>query len=125
MTDTSRVKAVGKTLVQGASHQKLDELKERVEDATRTAKEGTADRFESLAEQLRRSSGNAEGLEGRQRLARRLEKSADYLRYRPTAEVGKDAWAAARKYHLFWFAGGFLAGVLVYLAVKRRKADES
>lgn len=125
MTDTSRVKEVGKTLVRGAAQQNLDRLKDRVEDATRTAKEGTAERFETLAEQLRRSGGNTEDLEGRQRWARRLEKSADYLRYRPTAEVGKDAWDAARKYHLFWFAGGFLAGVLVYLAVKRRKADES
>jgi hypothetical protein len=110
---------VGRTFAKGVTAEKTELLKDRIETSTSRFKSEASDRIESLAAQIRSLGQQFEADEEAASLARNLERTADYLRYRPTAEVAADAWEVTRKYRLLWWAGGLLAGVIIYRMASR------
>jgi hypothetical protein len=72
-------------------------LRERVEPPVDQFKEETAERVENLAEQVRHLGRQLDRRDEAHVVARRLERTADYLRYRPSAEVAADAWQVVRR----------------------------
>lgn len=111
---------VGKAIARGVVEERTGFIRERVERGSDRFKREAAERVEGLADEIRRL-GQDHGRPGEAHsLARRLERAADYLRYRPIPDVAADALDAARRYKLFWIAGGMLASAIVYRIVRHR-----
>lgn len=119
MSKLETVNKWGKVVLKGVSHDQKDRLKGRVETSTSGFKAEASDRLEVLAGQIRQLGEKFESLEEAASIARRLEKTADYLRYRPSVDVASDAWEAARRARLLWIVGGMAAGFLIYRLLKK------
>lgn len=121
MSKLDSVGSVGKTVIKGVSHQHTERLRERFEESTANFKAEAGARLEALAGQIRQLGEQFESLDEAAAIARRLERTADYLRYRPSVDMASDAWEAARRARLLWIAGGMAAGFLIYRLVKRNR----
>ena len=71
----------------------------------------------SLAGAVRRMSSPG----GARAVARSLEKTADYLRYRPADRMARDAWRAVNRKPVWITAGSALGGWLVYRWLTRSR----
>ena len=71
----------------------------------------------SLAGAVRRMSSPARA----RAVARSLEKTADYLRYRPADRMARDAWRAVNRKPVWITAGSALGGWLVYRWLTRSR----
>ena len=109
----------GKTVIRGVTRDKMSRIGERIENTTSGLKSESGRRIESLAAQIRRLGDELESHAEAGKIARELEKTADYLRYRRTSDIAEDAWNLVRTNRAFWVAGAFLGGVLVYSVVRR------
>ena len=78
--------------------------------------------MEALADQIRELGGRFDRHTEAHSLARRIERSSDYLRYRPTSQIAGDAWDTVRSSPVVWIGGGLLAGLLAYRLISRRDA---
>lgn len=122
----SNVNLAGRALAKGAAYGQLNRVAGRFDESTERFKTAAAGRIESVAGQIRDLGLQLEHPGEANSIARRLERTADYIRYRPSTEVAGDAWTAARKHHLLWWAGGLLAGVFVIrLLQNSRSHDEN
>lgn len=69
------------------------------------------DRILRFAEEVRRVGANGHENERASSIARRLEQTADYLKYRPASNVAEDAIAGIRPKHLA--GAGIATGVAI------------
>ncbi len=121
MGEEGSIRKVGRVVVRGATQEKREKAKERLEESTVAFRHEASDRIDSVAQQVRQLGSQFDRHEDAHQIARRLEKTADYLRFRPAADVAGDALALAREYKLLWVTGGLLAGVIIYRLVIHKK----
>jgi hypothetical protein len=119
MDNEKSKRELGRTIVKGVAQHQASRAKARVEDSTVDFRVEAGQKIEDLAGQIRQLGKRFDDVEEAHRLARRLERLADYLQFRPSTEIAADAWEAARRYHLFWIAGGMLGTALLYRILKR------
>jgi hypothetical protein len=112
---------LGKTIARGIAQHQASRVKERVENSTVDFRLEAGQKIEGLAEQIRLLGNRFESSDEAHLLARRLERLADYLRYRPSSEIAGDAWEAARRYRLLWITGGMFGVVLLYRLLRRSR----
>jgi hypothetical protein len=106
----------------------VEHVKERLGAGAENLTDYTADRVEALAGQVRELGNRHDRHDRRdeaQAIARRLERSADYLRFRPLGKVPGDAWAAAKQSRVLWATVAVTAGLLTYSAVRRHRRGTS
>jgi hypothetical protein len=123
MGDEGSIKKVGRVVVKGVTQEKREKAKERLEESTLAFRHEASDRIDSVAQQVRQLGAQFERSGDAHQIARRLEKTADYLRFRPATDVAGDALALAKKYQLLWLTGGLLAGVLIYRLIAQKKSN--
>ena len=124
MGEDGRIRKVGRVVVRGVTQEKREKAKERLEESTIAFRHEASDRIDSVAQQVRQLGTQFDRHDDAHQIARRLEKTSDYLRFRPAADVAGDALALARKYRLLWLTGGLLAGVIIYRLAIHRKSGE-
>jgi hypothetical protein len=120
MTSATTVRSTTETVAKGIFQDQTTRLRERVEPPVDEFKEDTAERIESLAEHVRKLGRQLDRRDESHAIARRLERTADYLRYRPTSEVASDAWDTVRQSKLLWVAGGAVAAFAAYRLLHAR-----
>jgi hypothetical protein len=129
MSQNSTLKAVGESAAYGAvrevTHGQIENVKERLGAGAENLTGYTADRVEALAGQVRELGNRHDRRDEAQAIARRLERSADYLRFRPLGKVPGDAWAAAKQSRVLWATVAVTAGLLTYSAVRRHRCGSS
>lgn len=123
MGEDGSIRKVGRVVVRGVTQEKRERAKERLEESTVAFRHEASDRIDSVAKQVRQLGTQFDRPEDAHQIARRLEKTSDYLRFRPAADVAGDALALARKYQLLWLTGGLLAGVLIYRLAFHKKSN--
>ncbi len=119
----SILKNTGRTVIRGVTKERISRVGEQIETGTSGLKSESGRRIESLAAQIRRLGDELESSSEAGRIARELEKTADYLRYRRTSDIAEDAWNVVRNNRAFWVAGAFLGGALVYSVVRRVRRE--
>jgi len=113
---------LGRKIAKGIAQHHTSRVKERVEDSTVDFRTEAGARIEGVAEQIRQLGKRFENADEAHLVARRLERLADYLRFRPSAEIAADAWEAAKRHHVLWIAGGMFSAVLLYRVLGRSKS---
>lgn len=125
MGANSNLKAVGEKAAYGAAREivrdRVEHTRDRFEAGADNLTEHAADRVEALAERVRELGARHDRRDEAQTVARRLERTADYLRYRPVAKVPGDAWQAAKNSPTAWATAAVAAGLVTYVAVRRSR----
>lgn len=114
MNETNMVQTAAKSTSRGLVRDQTDRLKSRIEPPADHLKEETADKVERVAEQVRELGEQLGRQSEAHTIARRLERTADYLRYRPSADVASDAWQAVTRSRTVWIAGGVIGALAAY-----------
>jgi hypothetical protein len=114
MNETNMVQTAAKSTSRGLVRDQTDRLKRRIEPPADQLKEETARKVERVAEQVRELGEQLGRQSDAHVIARRLERTADYLRYRPSADVASDAWRAVTRSRAVWVAGGVLGALAAY-----------
>lgn len=112
-------------VVEGEARRKLKPAGTRLMNRTQTVQTRAARRIDRLAHSVRRMGGRLDRPEEAQSLARRLEETADYLRFRPSEYVAKDTIAVIRRSHIVPITGAVLAGFLAYKWISSRNRGRS
>lgn len=115
----SKVSRVAEVVASGVVREELRSVKERLEPSADQFKLAAAEKVEGLAAQIRQLGKELDRREEAHSLARRLERTADYLRYRPAVDVAGDVRSAVERSHVLWVAGGVLAGYAAYRIMRR------
>lgn len=84
---------------------------ERVDPKLDPVLQDAGERILRFAEEVRRVGSNGRESERASSIARRLEQTADYLKYRPASHVAQDAVKRIDKKHVAGVAG--IAGVAI------------
>lgn len=111
----------GGTVVEGISRAKLDRVEQRVEESLENVRTEVSRRIESLAEQIHNLGQRLENPEEAQRIARELERTADYLRYRRAGDMFADSVDVVRRHRVTLLAGIAAGTLAVALVVRRRR----
>ena len=114
MNETNMVQTAAKSTSRGLVRDQTDRLKSRIEPPADQLKEETADKVERIAEKVRELGEQLGRQSEAHTIARRLERTADYLRYRPSADVASDAWQAVTRSRTVWIAGGVIGALAAY-----------
>jgi len=120
MPTTDVIEGTAATAVRGTVREKTVQAEEKFDQATEAFRREAAAKMESLAEQIRELGGRFDRHAEAHGLARRIERSSDYLRYRPSSQIAGDAWDAVRKSPVVWVGGGLLVGLLLYRTMTKR-----
>ena len=120
MATLSRLERVGNTVVRGVAREEVHNLRVRARHGADGFKAEAAERVENLAGQIRDLGHRFDREHEAHAIARRVERSADYLRYRRTPDVAGDAWRLVRSSPAVWVAGGLLAGFVLYRVARPR-----
>ena len=120
MTDREFTEKVAETTVRGIAREQAARLRDRVEPPADELKIETARLIENAAQQVRELGRQLDRVSEAHTIARRLERSADYLRYRPSAAVANDAWDTVTQPRVLWVAGGVLAALAAYRILRTR-----
>jgi len=120
MTDREFTEKVAETTVRGIAREQAARLRDRVEPPADELKIETARLIENAAQQVRELGHQLDRDNEAHTIARRLERSADYLRYRPSAAVATDAWDTVTQPRVLWVAGGVLAALATYRMLRTR-----
>lgn len=112
-------------VVEGETRRKLRPAATRLMNQTQSVQTRAARRIDRLAHSVRRLGGRLERPDEAQTLARRLEETADYLRFRPSEYVAKDTIAVIRRSHIVPITGAVLAGFLAYKWISSRNRQRS
>lgn len=124
MGEDGRIRKVGRVVVKGVTQDRREKAVERMETSTLAFRNQASDRIDAVAQQVRQLGAQFDRHGDAHEIARRLEKTADYLRYRPAADVAGDAWALARKYQVLWITGGLLLGLIIYRMTQRDRSED-
>ncbi|MCG6954417.1 MAG: hypothetical protein LJF04_00370 [Gemmatimonadetes bacterium] len=114
----SKVSKVAGAAAHGAAADEVRSLRDRLEPPADQFKSAAAGRVEEVAAQIRQLGNEFDRWEEAHAIARRLERTADYLRYRPAFEVAADVRSIVERSHLLWIAGGVLAGYVGYRLIR-------
>jgi len=124
MTKPKLKEEPAKTVVHGVLHEQSARLRDRVEPPADQFKDETAEHIENLAEQVRTLGRKLDRRDEAHRVARRLERTADYLRFRPSAEVGADVWRVMKRSRALWIAGGLMGAYVAYRFMRKRHFED-
>jgi hypothetical protein len=111
MKSPNTIERAVESAASGAVRAQTVPIRDRIEPPVDEFKEDSAERIENLADQVRALGRKLDRRDEAQVVARRLEKTADYLRYRPSGEVVSDAWDAVTRSRVLWVAGGAVAAL--------------
>ena len=120
MDTLGTLERVGNVMARGVIREEARTLRVRARRSADGLKTGAALRAEGLAGRIRELGRRFDRPQEAHAIARRVERSADYLRFRPTAEVAGDAWRRVRSSPAVWVAGGLLAGLVLYRVARPR-----
>lgn len=123
MTATDVVEETAKSTVPGLVHDRADDLRDRIEPPADRLKDEAADRIEGVAEQIRALGVDLDRGDEAHAIARRLERTADYLRFRPAAHVASDVRNTLTRPGVLWFAGGALATLVAFSLIHRASSN--
>lgn len=115
------INSAGRSVARGLTIDQAQRLGSRIEKSTDGLKSETGRRIESLAAQIRSLGKDVESPLEAGRLARELERTADYVRYRRSSDIAADTWRFVRSSRGVWVAGGIAAGILGYLLTRRAR----
>lgn len=119
MTTKEKLGNAGRSYARGVVSEKMS----GIDKSTENFKGEAANMIESVADQIKDLGRQFDRGAEAAGVARRLEKTADYIRYRPTAEVAGDTWEVVKKYRLLWITGGLLGGIIIARLAQRRLKD--
>jgi hypothetical protein len=93
------------------------------EPPTDRLKDEAADRVEAVAEQIRSIGNELDRRDEAHAIARRLERTADYLRFRPAVHVASDVRDTLTRPGVLWFVGGALAALVAFNLARRTSTN--
>ncbi len=108
----------------GEARQRLAPLKDKLRDGSAEIQSKAGRQIIRLAEKIRHIGARLEREHEAQAVARKLEETADYVRFRPAEGIARDAAQAIRRNHLIPIAVGLLGAVVAYKLVASRRDDE-
>ncbi len=108
------------TALKGAARERTGRAGDLLDDSSEEFRAAAAEKIEGLGRQIRELGRQLDHPDAAHHLARRVERSADYLRFRPSAEMAEDAWDTVRSSPMVWLSAGLLAGLLAYRIASRR-----
>jgi hypothetical protein len=115
------VTGIGKKVAQNYGKAEFGRIKDHLDESTEGFKLEAAEKIEALAEQIRDLGQRLETDQEAGKIARHLEKTADYVRFRKTTDIGTDAVSAIRESRAFWIAAGLLVGILIYRSTRNKE----
>jgi len=114
MSETKPIRRTVKAAGRGVIDDRTSAIQDRIEPAADQFKEEAAELIEELATRVRQLGHKFDRTRKAHSVARRLERTADYLRYRSSGDVVEDGWQAVTESRALWIAGGILGGFLAY-----------
>ena len=124
MSRSETVRKTVDTVAKDVARQRTSRAAATIAEPAEQFKVQASEQIVSLASQIRQLGSRLERSDEAHRVARRLEQTADYLRYRPAPDVAGDAWDAVKRSPTIWIGGGLLAGLMVYFVARgRRRSD--
>lgn len=121
MRVSSTMEKIVESTARGVVRGRSARIADRIEPPVDQFKEETAERVENLAEHVRHLGRRLDRRGQAHNVARRLERTADYLRYRPSSDVAGDAWRAVRDSRTLRVTGGVLGAWVVYRLIQNRR----
>lgn len=117
----SLIENAGRSVARGLTVDQAQRVSSRIEESASGLKSETGRRIESLAAQIRNLGRELDSPLEAGRLARELERTADYVRYRRSTDIAADTWRFLKRSRAVWVAGGLAAGLLVYSLTRRSR----
>lgn len=108
-------------VLEGEARHRMAPIRLRWGGRTATVQSVTGRQIDRLAEQIRWLGRRLERPEEAHLLARRLEETADYIRFRPAAKMFSDAGGLMRRYPSIPIALGVLGLFVGYRMLCRRR----
>lgn len=108
-------------IVEGEARRKFGPARKRLLENSERTQSRAARRITRLAEEIRRFGERIQHTGEAHILARRLEETADYLRFRPADRVARDAVSVIRRSKLLPIAGALLGGAIAYRILTRNR----
>ena len=119
MIATDVIEDTASNAIRGLVDEHKEDLRDRIEPPADRLKDEAADRVEAVAEQVRSLGNELDRRDEAHAIARRLERTADYLRFRPAAHVASDIRDTLTRPGVLWFAGGALAALVAFNLARR------
>lgn len=124
MSRSETVRKTVDTVAKDVARQRTSRAAAAIAEPAEQFKVQASEQIVGLASQIRQLGSRLERSDEAHHVARRLEQTADYLRYRPAPEVAGDAWDVIKRSPTIWVGGGLMAGLMVYFVVRgRRRSD--
>lgn len=124
MSRSGTVKRAVDSVAKDVARQRTSRAAAAIAEPAEQFKAQASEQIAGLASQIRQLGSRFDRADEAHRVARRLEQTADYLRYRPAPDVAGDAWDAVKRSPTIWIGGGLMAGLMVYFMVRgRRRSD--
>jgi hypothetical protein len=124
MSRSETVRKTVDTVAKDVARQRTSRAAAAIAEPAEQFKVQASEQIVGLASQIRQLGSRLERSDEAHHVARRLEQTADYLRYRPAPDVAGDAWGVIKRSPTIWVGGGLMAGLMVYLVVRgRRRSD--
>jgi hypothetical protein len=124
MTSSDALKTAAGAAARGAVDQHGARIRDRVEPPVDEFKAQVAEQIESLAGQVRTLGGQFDRVAEAHVVARRLERTADYLRFRPAGDLAADSWRVLTHPRTLWIAGTLFGAVVAYRLFRSNRSDE-
>jgi hypothetical protein len=124
MSRSGTVKRAVDNVAKDVARQRTSEAAATIAEPAEQFMVQASEQIVGLASQIRQLGSRFDRNDEAHRVARRLEQTADYLRYRPAPDVAGDAWDVIKRSPTIWVGGGLMAGLMVYFMVRgRRRSD--
>ncbi|HSO24608.1 MAG TPA: hypothetical protein VLT81_17025 [Chondromyces sp.] len=124
MSRSETVRKTVDTVAKDVARQRTSRAAAAIAEPAEQFKVQASEQIVGLASQIRQLGSRLERSDEAHQIARRLEQTADYLRYRPAPDVAGDAWDVIKRSPTIWVGGGLMAGLMVYFVVRgRRRSD--
>jgi hypothetical protein len=125
MSRSETVRKTVDTVAKDVARQRTSRAAAAIAEPAEQFKVQASEQIVGLASQIRQLGSRLERSDEAHRVARRLEQTADYLRYRPAPDVAGDAWDAVKRSPTIWIGGGLLTGFVVYRLIRRGRNSNS
>lgn len=121
------VKEILGTTSQGAGHiiagearERLAPIKKHLLESTENVQSQAGRQILSLAEKIRQLGAQLDRGAEVQTIARKLEETADYVRFRSPDGIARDAARALKRHHVIPIAAGLVGAALAYKLISKR-----
>lgn len=108
-------------ILSAEAREKLGPLREQLLDGTAQVQSKAGRRIMQLADSIRDLGTRLERENEARAVARKLEETADYLRFRSADGIARDAAQVIRRNHVIPIAVGLLGAVVAYKLVASRR----